>query len=58
MIILEHLKFKNYSTKIFLKKFTVIAERFSLSDFNRQIIIDFSTNGAIFLDCVSFKMNI
>ena len=40
----ENLKFKNYSTKIFLKKFTVITERFSLSDFNRQIVIDFSTH--------------
>ena len=37
-------KIKNYSSKIFLKKFTAIAERFSLSDFNRQIVIDFSTH--------------
>ena len=29
---------------IYLKKFNVITERFSLSDFNRQIVIDLSTH--------------
>ena len=39
-----HESLKLSITKMFLEKITVVAEGFSLSDFNRQFVINFSTH--------------
>ena len=39
-----HENLKLSITKMFLEKITVVAEEFSLSDFNRQFVINFSTH--------------
>ena len=39
-----HENLKLSITKMFLEKITVVAEGFSLSDFNRQFVINFSTH--------------